>query len=136
MAEPYALELRERVVAAYEAGEGSYAQLAVRFKLGSASVKRWVRLQRRNGHLRPMRKGGGNRSDIAVEEVEALVARLGDATAGELTAEYNRGRRGKDRRHVSSMKRALHRAGFVVKKSVSGRWNNFVRMSSPSAMPS
>lgn len=136
MSEAYPLELRGRVVDAYEAGEGSYAELAERFRIGSASVKRWVRLLRRNGHLRPRKKGGGNRSDISVELIEALVARLGDATAGEITAEYNRGRHGKERRHVSSIKRALHRAGFVVKKSASGRWNNFVRTSSPSANPS
>src|SRR5512146_729932 len=109
MAEAYPLELRGRVVDAYEAGEGSYAELAERFRIGSASVKRWVRLLRRNGHLRPRKKGGGNRSDISVELIEALVARLGDATAGEITAEYNRGRHGKERRHVSSIKRALHR---------------------------
>lgn len=51
-------------------------------------------------------------------------------------AEYNRGRRGKSRRHVSSIKRALRRAGYVVKKSASGRWNNFVRTSSPNGRPS
>ena len=136
MAEAHPLELRERVVDAYEAGEGSYAVLAERFRVGSASVKRWVRLRRRNGHVWPRKKGGGLRSDIRIEEIEALVGRLGDATAGEITAEYNRGRRGRDRRHVSSIKRALHRAGFVVKKNASGRWSNFVRMSSPSATPS
>ena len=42
MAEAYAMVLRERVVRAYEAGEGSYGVIAVRFALCEATVKRWV----------------------------------------------------------------------------------------------
>ncbi len=41
MAEAYGMELRERVVRAYEAGEGSYGGIAARFALGEATVKRW-----------------------------------------------------------------------------------------------
>jgi hypothetical protein len=48
--------------------------------------------------------------------VDALIAALGDPTASELTAAYNRQRRGRARVHVSSMKRALHRHDYVVKK--------------------
>ena len=70
------------------------------------------------------KKGGGTESTICLDELAALVGRLGDANANEITAEYNRGRCKAERRHVSSIKRALHRAGFVVKKSASGRWNS------------
>lgn len=87
-------------------------------------MKRWVRLLRRQGDVRPKKKAGGNRSDITVDDIDAIMDRLGDATAGEIAAEYNRGRRGSDRRHVSSIKRALHRAGYVVKKNASARSNN------------
>jgi len=38
MAEAYAVELRERVVRAYDAGEGSYPVLAARFAIGEATV--------------------------------------------------------------------------------------------------
>jgi transposase len=72
MAEAHAVELRERVVGAYEAGEGSYADLAERFCIGSASVKRWVRRFRREGHVRPKKEASGRYSDIAIEEVEAI----------------------------------------------------------------
>jgi hypothetical protein len=65
---------------------------------------------------------------ITAEELEAIVGRLGDANAGEITAEFNRRRRGNSRVHVSSIKRALHRYGYVVKKSASGRWNSYGRM--------
>ena len=82
MAEAYAVVLRERVVCAYEAGDGSYPVIAARFALGEATVKRWVWRYRRDGQLGPAKKGGGTPSRITMAEVEALVTQLGDPTAG------------------------------------------------------
>ena len=65
MAEAYSVELRDRVVRAYEAGEGTHAEIAERFALGEATVKRWVWLQRKKGDVSPMRKGGGTPSEIS-----------------------------------------------------------------------
>jgi transposase len=106
---------------AYEAGEGSYATVAIQFQLGTATVKRWVAQQRREGHVRPQPKAGGTASVLTAADLEALLVALGDPTAGELTATYNRRRRGRGRVHVSSMKRALHRHDYVVKKNAAGR---------------
>jgi transposase len=122
MPEAYGVELRARVVGAYESGEGSYRAIAQRFSLGEATVKRWVWRLQRFGDVRPLRKGGGTASSIGADEVAALVVKLRDPTALELTAEFNRTRRGRARVHVSSMKRALHRHGYVVKKNADGRW--------------
>jgi hypothetical protein len=99
-------------------------------------VKRWVKQHRVDGHLRPCKKGGGNASNIDLRELETIVDELGDANAFEIAAKYNHGRRGKARRHVSSIKRALHRAGYVVKKNEFGRWSSSGRTSSPSERPS
>ena len=129
MAEAYSVELRERVVRAYESGEGTHVEIGARFDLGEATVKRWVWLKRRTGSVAPAPKGGGTPSEISADEVEGLLDRLSDATAGELTAEYNRTRRGQARVHVSSMKRALHRYGYVVKKNADGRWRVCARTS-------
>ncbi len=41
MPEAYPLELRERVVAAYERGEGSFVTIAEKFQVGEATVNRW-----------------------------------------------------------------------------------------------
>jgi transposase len=109
--------LRQRVVDAHARGEGSFVSLAKRFGVGEASVNRWVAQQRRVGHVEPRRKRGGTPSDVALDAIEEILERLGDATAAEITAAYNRGRRGESRRHVSSIKRALHRGGYVVKKN-------------------
>jgi transposase len=84
-------------------------------------VKRWVAQQRREGHVRPQPKAGGTTSVLTAADLEALLVALGDPTAGELTATYNRRRRGRGRVHVSSMKRALHRHDYVVKKNAAGR---------------
>jgi|SRR5579859_1220905 len=123
MGEPHPIELRERVVKAYESGEGAYHVIAAMFSLGEATVKRWVWRFRDRGSVLPTPKGGGTPSTISASEIESILERLGDATANELTAEFNRGRRGKYRVHVSSMKRALHRHGYVVKKNAAGRWS-------------
>lgn len=136
MPNAHPVELRQRVVAAYEAGEGSYIVVALRFAVGIASVKRWTRLSRETGAVEPQPRGGGTPSTISAGELDALLARLGDANAGEITAEFNRHRRGRNRVHASSIKRALHRYGYVVKKSESGRSSSYGPMSRPSAQRS
>jgi transposase len=118
-----------RAVEVHEAGEGSYATIAVLMGVGEASVKRWVWRYRSQGSVEPRRPSGGRRSTISAEEIAAILSRLGDANAGEITAEFNRARRGRHRVHVSSMKRALHRYGYVVKKNASGRLSSYVLMS-------
>ena len=122
MPDPHPQGLRERAVQSYEDGVESYLTVAQDFSIGVASLKRWVRLKRIEGTLKPRPKGGGTQSTITAADIEALMDDLRDPTAGELTAGFNRGRRGRYRVHVSSMKRALRRCGYVVKKSADGRW--------------
>jgi transposase len=128
MAEAYSVELRERVVRAYESGEGSHRDVGKRFAVGEATVKRWVWLKRKKGDVAPAPKAGGTPSEIGAAEIAAILLRLGDPTANELTVEFNRERPRMARIHVSSMKRALHRHGYVVKKSADGRWRVFDQM--------
>ena len=51
MPSPLPDELRERVVQAYLSGDESFEAVAQRFSVGSASVKRWVRLKRTKGTI-------------------------------------------------------------------------------------
>lgn len=133
MPESHPVELRVRVVRAYESGVGSYPEVAAQFDVGEASVKRWVRLHRKVGDVTPTPKGGGTPSAITLSDLEAALAVVRDATAGELTAEFNRRHRRSERVHVSSIKRALGRHGFVVKKSADGHWRVCDPTSSQSA---
>ena len=64
MAEAYPIELRERAVRAYEAGEGSAVTIAEQFGIGEATMKRWLWRYRDHGDLTPTKKGGGTRSLI------------------------------------------------------------------------
>ena len=135
MGNAYPIELRERVVAAYERGDGSYVSIGFAFRVGQTTVKRWVSQQRREGHLTPQKRGGGRRSDVSLMEIEVILSKRGDANAGEIAAAYNRERRGKARRHVSSIKRALYRGGYVVKKNAYVRGSSCGRMSRRNGMP-
>ncbi|MEY3011903.1 MAG: Transposase, partial [Pseudomonadota bacterium] len=54
-------DLRKRVVDAYDNGEGSYVQLAERFDIGVATVKRWMWRRRDTGGLQPLFSNNGNK---------------------------------------------------------------------------
>lgn len=133
MANAYPIELRERAVAAYERGEGTYLEISARMAIGVATLLRWVKQERDEGHLRPKQRGGGTPSEITEADLVRILKKLGDANAGEITAAYNSGRRGAARVHVSSIKRALHRCGYVIKKNASDRLSSFGLTSPPNA---
>jgi transposase len=50
---PLSLDLRTRAIEAYERGEGTQVEIAARFGVGEASIRRWWRLKRENGSLEP-----------------------------------------------------------------------------------
>jgi len=111
------IELRERAVLAYEAAEGTYEELAALFRIGSATLQRWVRRKKKTGSVAPSRPGGGNFSRIDIKSLEETVAAQPDMTSYELTAAYNRRVSREHRAHRSSIQRALTRAGYVFKKN-------------------
>ena len=88
MTRPYSLDLRERVVAAVEAGQSRRA-VARLFNLGPATVIRWADRQRRSGACRakPM---GGARHAVLLPQRDWLLARIAqtpDLTVRALRAE-------------------------------------------------
>ena len=56
---PLSLDLRRRVVNAYENGEGTLQEIAQRFEVSMASVVRWRALVRSGEGLEPMPHSGG-----------------------------------------------------------------------------
>src|SRR5262245_12879470 len=121
MPNPHPLELRERAVRAYEAGEGSYTEVATTFAISRRSLQRWTERQRRTGDSAARAKGGGQRSPVHWDRLREIMAADPDGTTGELTQAYNRGVGRSARVHRSSILRALHRAGYVFKKNGRGR---------------
>jgi hypothetical protein len=71
----------------------------------------------------PTPKGGGWRSPIEMDTLLAVVGDAPDSTLAELCFEYNRRVARAQRTSVTSIGRALHRAGFVLKKNARGRAN-------------
>ena len=53
MPSPLSLDLRIRAIEAYERGEGTQVEIAARFGVGEASIRRWWRLRRESGSLEP-----------------------------------------------------------------------------------
>lgn len=120
MPNPHPIELRERAVHAYLAGEGTYPEVAERFSIGTASLERWVKQYRETGSVEPTPKGGGWVSPVEVEVLETVIDETTGATSDEITREYNRRVRRRARVHRSSVLRAMHRLGYVFKKNVLG----------------
>ena len=88
MTRPYSMDLRERVVAAVEAGRSRRAVAKI-FNLGPATVVRWVDRHRTSGDCaaKPM---GGVRHAVLLAERDWLLARIAavpDATVRGLRAE-------------------------------------------------
>lgn len=127
------MELRERVVRAYETGDAGYTAVAHRFGVHRATVIRWVQRARTTGSVAAHRKRGGWTSPVDVDLLERLIRERPDMTTNELTRAYNREAASPRRVHRSSVLRALHRRAFVFKKNDRDRWNRIVRRSGPSA---
>jgi len=71
---PYSTDLRERVLVAYEHGEGTAAALARRFRVALNTVKNWVRAAESEGRrvAKPLGHGPEPRLGAAEREVRAI----------------------------------------------------------------
>jgi transposase len=81
MPRPHPIELRERVVSSYLAGEGTFYEIGARFKVGEASVNRWVNRLRKTGSLLHKPMGGARHSRLVDPEGELLIRTELDQTA-------------------------------------------------------
>jgi transposase len=84
---PISTDLRLRVVDEYENGDESFVEVGVRFKVGEASVSRWVQQFRKTGSVEAKPHGGGiepHISDERLDEFKAIVKANSDAYLAEL----------------------------------------------------
>jgi transposase len=132
MSQAYDVVFRERAVAAYNAGEGGYHDLARVLGIGYRTLQRWVALERATGSVAPRPDGGGWRCPIDLTVLEAIVREAPDATVGKLCWAYNRRVPRPARTTRTSFGRAMRRMGFVLKKNARGRANGTARTSPPS----
>jgi transposase len=68
----YSLDLRQRVVAAYEKGKGSLAEVAQQFNVGQTFVKKMLRQHRETGSVAPLAHGGGRQPSLSDKEHRLL----------------------------------------------------------------
>ena len=88
MPAPYSTDLREKVLAALDAGVGTQAEVAVIFGIGVATVRRWAARQRRGElpatHPGP-RPGSRSYNAEALAQLRALVAARPDGSYQDYT---------------------------------------------------
>ena len=75
MPQPYSADLRERVLVAYEQGEGSQVAIARRFCVCPATVCNWIRQARQEGRRCPKPHRGGPAGRLGSRDL-ALLRRL------------------------------------------------------------
>src|SRR5690349_21704710 len=84
MPRAYSTDLRERALAACEAGAGSQSAVARRRRIGERTLSAWLRTAREGGRRHPKPRRGGRASLGGEREALAgLVAERNDATLAE-----------------------------------------------------
>ena len=134
MPRAYSVDLRERVVAAYHDGEGTYTELADRYQVGEASVSRWLGLDRRTGSLQPKKPVGRPQTLVSVEGLEFIrecLEAAPDLTMVELSAAYLE-EFGVTVSRATMSRMVNSKLGFTRKKGVSARQPRAVRTSNES----
>lgn len=121
---PLPLALRQRVLDAMDDEKLTTEEAATRFRIGTATVTRWLRRRRETGGVEPEAMGGDRLSKILPKDLPTLallVEEMPDATESELVVVYAR-RHGVTMSRAA-MSRALKRAGLTRKKRPSSRKN-------------
>lgn len=122
---PLSLDLRERIVSAYEANEGSHAVLGRRFAVSARVVGKLVQQKRTLGTLEPQVHRRGRKPAIAGDDLEALRKHVADYP--DASAEERRDALGLQCT-VKTVYETLHRIGCSFKKSHRVRRNKIEPM--------
>ena len=110
---PYSMDLRERVAAAIDQGEGSQRQVAKRFRVSVSFVTRLIQRRREAGTLAPKAHGGGRRPALGFPErvrLARLISEQPDATLEQLKE------RGDFACTLTTVWRSLRRFNLTYKK--------------------
>lgn len=114
----YSNDLRERVVAACDAGDATRERIAARFSVSVTWIRKLVRQRRATGSIAPRPRGGGRARAFDAEADRRLreaVKAAPDATLAELAEAAGVAC------VPSAVHRALKRLGIARKKSRGGR---------------
>lgn len=116
----YSLDLRERIVAAVDAGQARQ-EVAARFQVSRATISNYLRLRHETGGLAP-RPRPGDQPEIGPERYPALVAQVQAAPDATLEQHCERWAAATGQVvSVSTMWRTIARAGWTYKQRRWGR---------------
>ena len=113
----YSLDLRQRVVEAYEQGQGSIAGVATQFRVSPYFVKKMLRQWRQTNDLAPLPHGGGKPASLSARQRQLLkrkVKEQGDVSLAELQQAL--AEEESLSVHLSTISRALSGLGLPRKK--------------------
>lgn len=113
----YSLDLRQRVVLAYERGKGTISKVAEQFNVGESFVKKMLRQKREQGSVAPLAHGGGRQPSLSEKEHRLLRQKVKEQPDVSL-AELQEHLRVKANVQVSlpTIHRSLRRSGLSRKK--------------------
>jgi transposase len=120
--QPYSLDLRERVVKAYEQGNNSIAEISQMFNVGQTFVKKMLRLKRETGDLSPQPHGGGKPPSLLPKHLALLRTKVrlqNDISLVELQTHLQQYARISV--HIATIGRALERLDLPRKKKHPGK---------------
>jgi transposase len=126
MKKAISLDLRERIVAAYEGKEGTREEVAKRFKVSVGMVKKLMAQRSRTGDLRPRYRYCGRKARLEPEHGERLrrlVEKEPDVTLVEMKQRLELGCT------IGAIHWVLTRMGLTYKKRRSTRLNKTGRTS-------
>lgn len=113
----YSVDLRQRVIEAYQNKEGSQRQLAKRFKLSRSTIQAWLKSYDRDKTMTPKPRGGRalKLEPAAQEQLTDLLKTHADATLAEHTQRLAEATG--QRIHPSTLWRYAKRLGYSYKKN-------------------
>lgn len=117
----YSTDLREKIVMAYERGEGTLDEMATTFEVDRRTVSRLLHRHREGLGLTPRPHGGGYPAildDKRLKVLQSQVEQQPDATLEELVAHLKK--KSKVEVHLSTVCRALQKLGLPRKKKSGG----------------
>lgn len=76
MSQAYSLDLRNKAVSAYENGEGTQEEIAVRFSIGLRTLQEWLVLKKETGSVEPKEHIYHGRQPIIGEKGLLFVKKL------------------------------------------------------------
>ena len=93
MPKPYSIDLREKIVVAYESKEGSMPKLANRFKVSKNFVAELLKRVKQTGRIAPKPHGGGHPPSVKTQGetfLKELIESQPDLILEEIRDEYNK----------------------------------------------